>query len=494
MRRIIAAVIALACALLVQLSIVNGLRLPGGGVPDLVLLGVMAIGMTGGPRAGLVAGFCAGLALDLAPPATELAGQYALVFCLVGYGCGRLRFTLFRSALAAVAAGALAVAAGEALATALTLVLDSPQVTLGAAAHVLAWSVLYDMAVGPVVLFACVRVAMALGASFSLDQDTPATEVGGSAGPSARTEMGRGGPLPGLVPGAARAGTGLVGPVGRWLTGDQADDVPVVGAIGWLDGPVKSRKGRRDQARLAASVTGASPRKGAFWVGSRPPGLVPVQPPDAVRRTGLARLRPRAGTAGSAAAVSLRGLSAGRSGASPGVGSGLPRQALVGQSRAMPGSGLPGQALAGQGIAGGGLPGAAFGSGALARPGRAAGRPLPRIAFGSGGLTGAFRTSPGRPAAPKFRSAGGGGGLAAGGASAGAAGPRPGVRRRFRLGQARGPKFTAAGGRATRRQPRPKTPRLATRRRPMRWLPRLRRSGGRSAVWRIGGRKSGGSR
>ena len=78
-----------AAALLVQLTIVNGLRLPGGGVPDLVLLCVVALGMSGGPGWGVVAGFCAGLALDLAPPAAQLAREYALVLCLAGYAAGR---------------------------------------------------------------------------------------------------------------------------------------------------------------------------------------------------------------------------------------------------------------------------------------------------------------------------------------------------------------------------------------------------------------------
>ena len=99
MARKLAAALALALALLVQLTIVNGLALPGGGTPDLVLLCVVAIGMTGGSASGVVAGFGAGLALDLAPPASQLAGQYALVLCLIGYGSGRLRFVLRHSAV-----------------------------------------------------------------------------------------------------------------------------------------------------------------------------------------------------------------------------------------------------------------------------------------------------------------------------------------------------------------------------------------------------------
>ena len=105
MKRIVVAGVALFAAVLIQLTVVNGLPFPGGGTPDLVLLCVVAIGRTAGPAAGLTAGFCAGLALDLAPPASQLVGQYALVLCLVGYGSGRLRFTLRHSALLALAFG-----------------------------------------------------------------------------------------------------------------------------------------------------------------------------------------------------------------------------------------------------------------------------------------------------------------------------------------------------------------------------------------------------
>lgn len=128
MRRVAVAVAALAAALLIQLTIVNGLVLPGGGTPDLVLLCVIALALVGGRRGGLIAGFGAGLAIDLAPPASQLLGQYALVFCLVGYCCGRLRFTLRRSAALALAVAAMAAAVGEALAAGITLALDSPDV------------------------------------------------------------------------------------------------------------------------------------------------------------------------------------------------------------------------------------------------------------------------------------------------------------------------------------------------------------------------------
>ena len=72
MKRIVVAGVALFAAVLIQLTVVNGLPFPGGGTPDLVLLCVVALGLTGGTQAGLIAGFFAGLALDLAPPAWQM--------------------------------------------------------------------------------------------------------------------------------------------------------------------------------------------------------------------------------------------------------------------------------------------------------------------------------------------------------------------------------------------------------------------------------------
>src|SRR5258706_9882253 len=134
MKRKLVAAIALTAVVLIQLTIVNGLALPGGATPDLVLLCVIAFGMIGGPAAGLIAGFCAGLALDLAPPASQLVGQYALVLCLVGYGAGRLRFTVRHSVLLALAAAAAMAALGEALAAGIALMLDTPDVNWAAGA------------------------------------------------------------------------------------------------------------------------------------------------------------------------------------------------------------------------------------------------------------------------------------------------------------------------------------------------------------------------
>src|SRR5580698_7878080 len=87
MRGLIGAVVV-AVAVVLQLAVADRITFPGGTGPDLVLLTVAALALATGPMAGAILGFCAGLALDVAPPAGHLVGQDALVFCLIGYVCG----------------------------------------------------------------------------------------------------------------------------------------------------------------------------------------------------------------------------------------------------------------------------------------------------------------------------------------------------------------------------------------------------------------------
>jgi rod shape-determining protein MreD len=438
MKRLLIVVAALAVAMLAQLTIVNGLGLPGGGAPDLVLLCVVAIGLTGGPQAGLVAGFCAGLALDLAPPANELIGQYALVFCLAGYACGRLRFTLTRSAVLAMASAAGVAAAAELLVVCLVLVLDTPQVTLATVAQVLPSAVLYDLVLSPVFLFAAVRIAVALGVNFNALNDSPALEIGGSAQPTGLADLVRARRL------RRATGTDGVGVAsGAWLTGDSAADVAPMGAVGWLSGPPTSRRARREQARLTAALTGAAPRKGSFWVGNKPAGLRPTDRSAPAQQSGLRKLRPESGVAGTAARAGMPARLAGADGsdlrgaAFEGSGSGgltgsgwvsgganMPKIAfgtggLAGGAGRAAAKGVPkisfksktpvrpasgGDEISGGRVGGGTrTPRVAFGTGGLPGSGRAGGRGTPKIAFGSG-LAPGLHPGTGRSARPRFKS------------------------------------------------------------------------------------------
>jgi rod shape-determining protein MreD len=154
MRRILLAAAAILASVLIQVTVLNNVPFPGGAGPDLVLVAVVAMALAVGPRDGAIIGFAAGLALDIAPPASGLLGQSALVFCLVGYGCGRLRLALERSAWLPLAGVALGAVAGEALYALTGLIFGDPDVTWQAARQVLPAAVFYDLLISPFVLYA----------------------------------------------------------------------------------------------------------------------------------------------------------------------------------------------------------------------------------------------------------------------------------------------------------------------------------------------------
>jgi rod shape-determining protein MreD len=97
----------LVVALAMQVSVLPRFPLPGP-VPDLVLVFVLAVALVTSPGAGAVAGFAAGLALDLVPPADHAAGRWAFVLCLTGYLAGQLAGEARRSAVVPLAVAGLA--------------------------------------------------------------------------------------------------------------------------------------------------------------------------------------------------------------------------------------------------------------------------------------------------------------------------------------------------------------------------------------------------
>lgn len=85
--RILLSTTLIVVALVIQVSVLARLQLPGA-VPDLLLLTVLGLALVYGHVGGALIGFGAGLLADLAPPADHAAGRYALVLCLVGYLAG----------------------------------------------------------------------------------------------------------------------------------------------------------------------------------------------------------------------------------------------------------------------------------------------------------------------------------------------------------------------------------------------------------------------
>ena len=154
MRRALLSAVLVVVALLLQLTLLDQLPLPGGVSPDLLLLVVVALALSSGPVPGLITGFCAGLALDIAPPASHLIGMYALVFCLVGYFCGLVAADLENSVLLPLAASAVGAAGGAALYAAVGVFFGSADVTGQSVRHVLPLTVAYDVLLSPFVLYA----------------------------------------------------------------------------------------------------------------------------------------------------------------------------------------------------------------------------------------------------------------------------------------------------------------------------------------------------
>ncbi|EGX59290.1 rod shape-determining protein [Streptomyces zinciresistens K42] len=88
--RILLSASLIVVALVVQVSVLARLHLPGA-VPDLLLLTVLGLAMVYGHVGGALIGFAAGLLADLAPPADHAAGRYALVLCVIGYLAGLIK-------------------------------------------------------------------------------------------------------------------------------------------------------------------------------------------------------------------------------------------------------------------------------------------------------------------------------------------------------------------------------------------------------------------
>ncbi|MEW2292532.1 rod shape-determining protein MreD [Streptomyces sp. NPDC006743] len=90
LNRILLSTVLVVVALVIQVSVLARLHLPGA-VPDLLLLTVLGLAMVYGHVGGCLVGFGAGLLADLAPPADHAAGRYALVLCVIGYLAGLIK-------------------------------------------------------------------------------------------------------------------------------------------------------------------------------------------------------------------------------------------------------------------------------------------------------------------------------------------------------------------------------------------------------------------
>lgn len=78
---------AVLLSVIIELTLLTRLDLPGA-TPDLVVVTFVAIALAMGPTQGAIAGFAAGVLVDLAPPADTLLGVNAIVYMVIGFITG----------------------------------------------------------------------------------------------------------------------------------------------------------------------------------------------------------------------------------------------------------------------------------------------------------------------------------------------------------------------------------------------------------------------
>ncbi|MEU4114058.1 rod shape-determining protein MreD [Kitasatospora sp. NPDC028055] len=171
--RIPVSAVLILLGLILQVSVLGRLQLPGA-TPDILLLVVVGLAMVYGPTGGCLVGFSAGLLADLAPPSDHAIGRYALVLCLMGYAAGLLRPEHGRQrsvSSALLVVGAAAIASTLLYAMVGALVGDTAARHVGLGGLVIS-ALLYDLLLAPFV----VPLVMLFGRRFGRDPVSAASD------------------------------------------------------------------------------------------------------------------------------------------------------------------------------------------------------------------------------------------------------------------------------------------------------------------------------
>jgi rod shape-determining protein MreD len=147
--RLLLGAVVLVLALLVQLTVVSRLPLPGA-APDLLLVVVVAFALAEGPVAGSLTGFAAGLLADVTAD-TQL-GRTALAYVLVGYLAGLLAGDPDRSTLLPLRVVAGCSALAVVVFAAQGVLLGDPRVTAAVLGRSLVSTVPYTAVLTPLVV------------------------------------------------------------------------------------------------------------------------------------------------------------------------------------------------------------------------------------------------------------------------------------------------------------------------------------------------------
>jgi rod shape-determining protein MreD len=145
----------LVAALALQSTVVAQVTLLGV-IPQLVLIVVVSLAFTDGPRVGVVAAFAGGLLQDLLLP-QAIVGLTALVYVLIAYAVGSFReYSTTESVWAPVFVVALSSFLAEASYAVLAVILGQPWVSFVYTSKVIGLVVLYNTLLTPL-LFPLIR-------------------------------------------------------------------------------------------------------------------------------------------------------------------------------------------------------------------------------------------------------------------------------------------------------------------------------------------------
>jgi rod shape-determining protein MreD len=138
-------------AVIVEVTLLSRLGLPGA-TPDLVVVTVVAIALAMGPTQGAVAGFVAGVLVDLAPPADSLLGVNAIVYIAIGYITGFVVDPRDRTVPVMIGIVGLSAGAATLATAALDTLLGSGRVAWGEVPGLVLSSALYAVVLAPLVV------------------------------------------------------------------------------------------------------------------------------------------------------------------------------------------------------------------------------------------------------------------------------------------------------------------------------------------------------
>ena len=150
-------------AVIVEVTLLSRLGLPGA-TPDLVVVTVVAIALAMGPTQGAVAGFSAGVLLDLAPPSATVLGVNAIVYLAIGYVTGFVIDPRDRTVPILMGIVGLSAAAAVLATAALDSLLGSDRV---------AWSEVPGMVLSSALYAVILAPAVVLGVAWLVRKATP---------------------------------------------------------------------------------------------------------------------------------------------------------------------------------------------------------------------------------------------------------------------------------------------------------------------------------